>query len=67
MSCRSTQEVDTSVYMDAKQPVDKRVEALLAQMTLEEKTCQLATLYGSGRVLKDAQPTEQWNTKIWKA
>lgn len=23
MSCRSTQEVDTSVYMDAKQPVDK--------------------------------------------
>lgn len=37
MSCRSTQEVDTSVYMDAKQPVDKRVEALLAQMTLEEK------------------------------
>ena len=24
MSCRSTQEVDTSVYMDAKQPVDKK-------------------------------------------
>lgn len=37
MSCRSTQEVDTSVYMDAKQPVDKRVEALLAQMTLDGK------------------------------
>ena len=41
MSCRSTQEVDTSVYMDAKQPVDKRVEALLAQMTLEEKIGQM--------------------------
>ena len=41
MSCRSTQEVDTSVYMDAKQPVDKRVEALLAQMTLEEKVGQM--------------------------
>ena len=45
MSCRSTQEVDTSVYMDAKQPVDKRVEALLAQMTLEEKVGQRRTFF----------------------
>ena len=35
MSCRSTQEVDTSVYMDAKQPVDKRVEL---QYLIFEKT-----------------------------
>lgn len=50
MSCRSTQEVDTSVYMDAKQPVDKRVEALLAQMTLEEKVGQMVWLpYGIKR------------------
>ena len=35
-------------------------------MTLEEKTCQMATLYGSGRVLKDAWPTDGWSTEIWK-
>lgn len=35
-------------------------------MTLEEKTCQMATLYGSGRVLKDSLPTEKWKDEIWK-
>ena len=35
-------------------------------MTLEEKTCQLATLYGSGRVLKDALPQDNWKTEVWK-
>lgn len=35
-------------------------------MTLEEKTCQMATLYGSGRVLKDAWPTAEWSKEIWK-
>ncbi len=54
------------VYEDPSADMEARVEDLLRQMTLEEKTCQLATLYGSGRVLKDAQPTEQWKTKIWK-
>ena len=35
-------------------------------MTLDEKTCQMATLYGSGRILKDALPQENWKTEIWK-
>jgi beta-glucosidase len=35
-------------------------------MTLEEKTCQMATLYGSGRVLKDNLPTPEWKQEIWK-
>lgn len=35
-------------------------------MTLEEKTCQMATLYGSGRVLKDALPQNNWKTEVWK-
>lgn len=35
-------------------------------MTLEEKTCQMATLYGSGRVLKDALPQDNWKTEVWK-
>ena len=33
--------VDKSVYMDPSQPVEARVEALLAQMTLEEKAAQM--------------------------
>ena len=39
--CTGKGEVDTSVYMDASQPVEKRVEALLSQMTLEEKIGQM--------------------------
>jgi beta-glucosidase len=54
------------VFEDPSQPVDKRVEDLLSQMTVEEKTCQLATLYGYGRVLKDPLPTPEWKNKIWK-
>lgn len=34
-------EADKSVYMDAAQDVETRVEALLAQMTLEEKIAQM--------------------------
>lgn len=54
------------VYEDSSASVEARVADLLARMTLEEKTCQLATLYGSGRVLKDAQPTASWKNEIWK-
>lgn len=54
------------VYEDSKQPVYKRVENLLGQMNTDEKTCQLATLYGYGRVLKDSLPTEEWKNEIWK-
>ena len=54
------------VYEDSKQPVYKRVENLLDQMNTDEKTCQLATLYGYGRVLKDSLPTEEWKNEIWK-
>ena len=54
------------VYEDPSQPVDARVADLLSQMTLEEKTCQMATLYGSGRVLKDNLPTPEWKQEIWK-
>lgn len=46
------------IYEDPAQSVDARVEDLLRQMTVEEKTCQLVTLYGCGRVLKDPHPTE---------
>jgi beta-glucosidase len=54
------------IFEDPKQPVDIRVKDLLSQMNLDEKTCQLATLYGYGRVLKDELPTDKWKSKIWK-
>ena len=54
------------VYEDPAQPVEARVADLLARMTTDEKTCQLATLYGSGRVLRDAQPTPAWRNEVWK-
>jgi len=54
------------VFEDPNQPIDARIQNLLAQMTLDEKTCQLATLYGYGRVLKDELPTDNWKNKIWK-
>lgn len=54
------------VFEDSSQDIEKRVEDLLAQMTVEEKTCQLATLYGYGRVLKDPLPTPKWKDEIWK-
>ena len=54
------------IYEDPGQTVEKRVKDLLSQMTLEEKTCQLATLYGYRRVLKDEMPTPEWKNAIWK-
>lgn len=54
------------VFEDPSQPVDKRVEDLLSQMTLDEKSCQMATLYGYGRVLKDEMPAPNWKNEIWK-
>jgi len=54
------------VYEDPKAPIDRRVEDLLSRMTLEEKTCQTATLYGYKRVLQDELPTPDWKRQIWK-
>ena len=33
------------IYEDSKADINRRVEDLLRQMTLDEKTCQTATLY----------------------
>jgi hypothetical protein len=53
------------VYEDPSAPIEDRVEDLLRQMTLEEKSCQLATLYGCGRVLPDPLPVEGWKQEVW--
>src|SRR6266403_1696358 len=61
------------VYENPRAPIDKRIDDLLSQMTLEEKTCQTATLYGVGRgrsgaepPLKDELPTPDWKNQVWK-
>lgn len=54
------------IYEDPAATLDARIENLLQQMTLEEKTCQIVTLYGYKRVLKDALPTPEWKQMLWK-
>jgi len=61
------------VYEDSKANIKARVEDLLRQMNLNEKTNQTATLYGVGRgrsdsdpPLKDELPTPGWKNQIWK-
>jgi beta-glucosidase len=40
-------EPQTPIYKDARQPVEKRVDDLIARMTLEEKVAQLETVWES--------------------
>ena len=54
------------IFEDPRQPIEQRIQDLLSQMTIEEKTCQMATLYGYGRVLKDEMPTPAWKQQVWK-
>ncbi len=57
---------EKDIYEDSAQPIEKRIKDLLSQMTVDEKTCQCATLYGYKRVLKDELPTPEWKNEIWK-
>ncbi len=54
------------IYEDSKAKVEDRIKNLLSQMNMEEKTAQMVTLYGYGRVLKDSLPTADWKNKSWK-
>lgn len=54
------------VYEDPTADINSRVEDLLSRMNLEEKTCQMVTLYGYQRVLYDELPTPKWKEKLWK-
>jgi beta-glucosidase len=54
------------VFEDPSQTIEKRITDLLSQMTVDEKTCQMATLYGYKRVLKDEMPVANWKNEVWK-
>lgn len=54
------------VYEDPEADIEYRIQDLISQMTLEEKTNQMVTLYGYGRVLEDALPTPEWKSRLWK-
>lgn len=53
-------------YENPNIDIEKRIDDLLGRMNLEEKTCQMATLYGYGRVAEDELPTLEWTSEIWK-
>ena len=54
------------IYEDVNQSIDRRIKNLINQMTVEEKTCQMFTLYGLGAWLKDSLPLENWKNEVWK-
>lgn len=54
------------IYEDAKAPLEARVQNLISLMNVNEKTCQLTTLYGFARVLEDEMPNDKWKKRIWK-
>lgn len=53
-------------YEDPSLPVDQRIDDLIGRMTLDEKTCQMGTIYGYKRILKKTHPTKEWQNRVWK-
>lgn len=57
---------EKDVFEDSKAPLETRVNNLISLMNVNEKTCQLVTLYGFARVLEDELPTDAWKNSVWK-
>ena len=53
-------------YEDPQRSTDERIADLLSKMTIEEKTCQMGTIYGYKRVLKSPVPVDNWKKRVWK-
>ncbi|MBP9993149.1 MAG: glycoside hydrolase family 3 C-terminal domain-containing protein [Bacteroidales bacterium] len=53
-------------YENSNADIEDRIADLISKMTIEEKTCQMVTLYGYRRVLKDDLPTPEWKNSLWK-
>jgi len=57
---------EKDTYEDPEAAIEDRIADLIGQMTIEEKTAQMGTIYGYKRVLKDPSPTEKWKQQVWK-
>ena len=53
-------------YENPKLSIEERVPDLISQMTIDEKTCQMGTIYGYKRVLKSPVPKDSWKQRVWK-
>ncbi len=53
-------------YENPELDAEVRINDLISRMSVDEKTCQLVTLYGFPKVLMDSLPTPEWKNKIWK-
>jgi len=53
-------------YENPALSVDERVADMLSRMTMDEKTCQMGTIYGYKRVLQKPLPDESWKDRVWK-
>ena len=51
----SSAEPQTPLYKDSRQPVEKRIDDLLARMTLDEKVAQLETVWEQKTKLQTAE------------
>ena len=60
LGCVGEKEAGLKPYQNPELSIERRIDDLLGRMTLEEKTCQMATLYGLGRALTDELPTGEW-------
>lgn len=54
------------IFENSEALLEDRVNNLISLMNVNEKTCQLTTLYGFARVLEDEMPTENWKKRVWK-
>lgn len=54
------------IYEDPNENIERRIDDLLSQMNLEEKSCQLSTYYGYKKALEDSIPTLSWTKNILK-
>lgn len=54
------------MYEDPTKTIDERIDDLLSQMNLDEKSCQLSTYYGYKKALKDSVPTDEWLVNVLK-
>ena len=52
-------------YENQSLPIEKRIDDLVSRMNVNEKTAQMVTLYGYGRVLKDELPNDLWLGEPW--